>query len=149
MKYLTLVALLGFGLSPFALGQNGGGRPGVSSSVRAQVLKLEREWISAMERNDSAADFKRILADNYTLTSWNGRVATKAVYLEEPLDNPFVTLKPEGVKVRAHRGAAVTAGRMTIELKGRVESVRYTNLYWRKHGRWQLVSTQFTRIESQ
>ena len=147
MKYLILVALLGFGLSPFVLGQNGGSRS--RSGVEEQVLALEREWVSAMERSDSAAEFKRILADNYTLTSWNGRVAAKSVYLEEPLDNPFVTLKPEGVKVRAHGGAAITSGQMIIELKGRVETVSYTNVYWRKHGRWQLVSTQFTRIESQ
>jgi hypothetical protein len=144
MKYLTLVVVLGFGFSPFALGQNGG-RP--RSRVEGQILALEREWISAMERSDSAADFMRILADNYALTSWDGGVTTKAVYLADPLDNPFVRLKPEGVKVRAHRGTAITSGRMTIELKGRVENVSYNNVYWHKDGRWRLVSTQFTRIE--
>ena len=149
MKQIPMILLLVIGLSSLGLNQIHGTESELNGNVRRQVLTLEREWIAALIRSDSAAVFKRILSDDYTFIGVNGGVLAKSNYLEEPEDNPFVSLKPDDVRLRVYGDTAVTTGRMVVELKGHIENVRYTNVYARRHRKWLLASTQFTRIEAQ
>jgi ketosteroid isomerase-like protein len=109
------------------------------------VIRLDREWSEALPREDIPV-LQRILSDDYIFTTIVGNVITKAWYMKKSEDNHLLSLKTEDVKVRVYGDAAVVTGRVKVGLLDRTDLARYTNVYAKRQGRWQLTTTQFTRI---
>jgi CubicO group peptidase (beta-lactamase class C family) len=127
------------------------------SQAELEVRKLEREWLDAYEQHDAAA-MDRILADDFKLTESSGAVQTKAdivVALKAPRGSNRGQPKfsTEDVQSRVEGDKVILTGRFIqrMERDGQTTTMvaRYTDIYMKRQGRWQVVSSQLTRIPQQ
>jgi ketosteroid isomerase-like protein len=110
-----------------------------------QLIKLENEWADAWVKRD-VAFFDRIIADDYTWTSPEGIVWTKAQDLAlvksgEAVITSWVLAE---MKVRVYGDAAVVTGRSTVKETYKGEDVsgqyRWTDTWVKRAGGWQCVA---------
>ena len=120
-------------------------------SVRADILAIENQWATAIERQDAAA-FERLAAEDFRFIEENGRVLNRAQYISNRshnLDNVESAVQDE-IEVRQYGDAAVATGRSILHgTRGGAPFVyrfRWTDVYVRRGGRWQAVSAQLTAI---
>jgi len=130
--------------------------PGFGKSVseaEAAILKAEQKLLEAALKGDAAA-MQRMLADDYVgISAVTGGVATK----EESVKNfqtarvKYESLLPSETKVHVYNSttALVTA---KVDAKGKLGdqdlsgSYRYSRLYLKRGGQWQVVAFQSTKI---
>lgn len=128
-----------------------------TANAEQEVRQLDRELIEA-RRSATKGDITgldRILADDFIATSLNGRVTNKAQYIKSSTSPQlsFTNFNIEDVKVRVYGDAAVVTGRTTV--KGRYEDqefntqFRYTRVYLKRAGRWQIVTSHLTPVTKQ
>lgn len=122
------------------------------SGTERQILRLENEGREATLKNDLAAN-DRLLAENWININPDGSVTTKAKLLELLKAGSFKILSIENdeVMVRIFEDAAVVTGRSTTKRAGEgdevlTRQVRFTRVYARNKGRWQVVSAHNTLI---
>ena len=101
------------------------------------------------------ADYKTLdglLADDLTYTHSTAALDTKASYLAPLLSGRtrYQSLEPSEMQVRTYGDMAVITGMMrSTALVAGQESrtvLRFTNVWIRRDGRWQMVAWQATRI---
>ncbi len=151
MKKLLALGLLVVGASTFTLAQTKSSRGRRSPSAEQEIRRLEREWFDSYVRGDRAA-FDRIVADDAVFTYGNGSVGNKSEAIGEikaPAD-PSYSLTADDIKVRVYGNTAIVTG-IVIEkgtFNGRSinSRSRYTDVWVRRSGRWQVVSAQNTRL---
>jgi uncharacterized protein (TIGR02246 family) len=123
------------------------------SQAEKEVRKLEREWLDAYEKRDSEA-MNRILADDFKITYGNGMVRTKSDVLEEFKAAPnsgqappkFSTQETETI-VEGDSITTITLTGIFVQQGGRgTMRARYKDVYVKRDGRWQVLSSQLTRI---
>jgi ketosteroid isomerase-like protein len=134
---------------------------GVESSVRVQqeIRSLEQQRLRAYLQLDSVA-LDRIISEDYRSIYANGEVVTKSQEMQWIKSAPAnslstVTATTEDLSVRPYGAIALLTGRLVI--KGKITwsqndfvmsaSFRYTATYAKKQSRWQIVASQFTKIE--
>jgi uncharacterized protein (TIGR02246 family) len=151
MKMIFATALLVVAVSPFAHGQTDARAPAGNSKVEEEIRRLEREWFDSYVRGDRAA-FDRIVADDAVMTYGNGKVGNKSEAIAEikaPADASY-SLTSDDVQVRVYGDAAIVTGRVTEKgiFNGRSlnSQSRYTDVWVRRNGRWQVVAAQNTRL---
>ena len=118
------------------------------------ILGLEREGREATLKNDVEAN-DRLLADNWININPDGSVTTKARLMELLKTSPFkiMSIETDEVMVRVYGDAAVVTGRSTTKRAGQsageviTRQVRFTRVYAKREGRWQVVSAQNTLIK--
>lgn len=109
--------------------------------MRAEILALENQWATAIERQDTAA-FERLAAKDFRFIEENGHVLDRAQYIAAPSHNPenVESAVPDEIEVRQYGDAAIATGRSTIRrTRGSVPFVyrfRWTDVYVRRDGRW-------------
>ncbi|MGA9773019.1 MAG: DUF4440 domain-containing protein [Blastocatellia bacterium] len=132
-----------------------------AGSVEQDLLKLEREWLDAYTKRDVAA-MERIEADDFTITFSDGTVMTKADEIAR-LKNPAPAGAPPifmtaDTKVRIYGDTAVLTGKVIQRgtyrdgpQKGQDYNLqhRYTDVYVKRNGRWQVVASQLSGLASQ
>ncbi|HEU0143371.1 MAG TPA: nuclear transport factor 2 family protein [Nitrososphaera sp.] len=125
------------------------------SSVEEQIINLQQEMIEAMIRGDSAA-LNRILADDFIGTNPLGQVNYKSHGVEE-FRTPELTvesIETDDLRVRIYGDSAVVTGQASMRARLKDQEInmgphRFTSVYVRDGGRWQLVATQATMIAQQ
>jgi ketosteroid isomerase-like protein len=142
-------------LSLIVAGYISGGTPAAGeSSVENEITQLEARRFHAMTQSDLAA-LDTLLADDLTYVHTSAKLDTKASFLESLRSGElkYESIDSEDVKVRVVGDAAVVTGRgkMKIELKDRELNfqIRFTDVYAKRGGRWQMVAWQSTRIPEQ
>jgi ketosteroid isomerase-like protein len=118
------------------------------------ILRLEQEGREATLKNDVEAN-DRLLADNWININPDGSVTTKARLMELLKTSPFkiMAIETDEVMVRVYGDAAVVTGRSTSKRAGQAagetvtRQVRFTRVYAKRQGRWQVVSAQNTLIK--
>jgi CubicO group peptidase (beta-lactamase class C family) len=127
------------------------------SQAEQEVRKLEREWLDAYEKRDAEA-MNRIVADDFKLTFSNGMVQTKADILAQikAMQNsgqPPSKLSTEDVQSRVEGGTVILTGRYIQQMERdgqtRTMQMRYIDTYAKRQGRWQVITSQLTRIQPQ
>jgi ketosteroid isomerase-like protein len=116
-----------------------------------EVRHLNKELDEAYVRGDTVA-MKRIFADDLSFTSPRGLVSNKmqALAFLESGDIKYESYESDDINVRLYEDTAVVTGRLTR--KGRVKEqdisgqFRYTRVYLKRQGQWQLVAVQVTTI---
>jgi hypothetical protein len=123
-----------------------------------EIEKLERQRFDAYLKLDGSA-LDRIMSDTYTSVYANGQVVTKAQELESIKSAPAGVLSNlsamiDQLSVRNFGTSAVLSGILTI--KGAIvlfdketkinAAFRYTAVYVKKLGQWQIVASQYTHI---
>jgi len=122
-----------------------------AKAVRAEILAIEDQWATAVERQDAAA-FDRLAAEDFRFVDEDGRVLNRAQYIAARSHNPenVESAVQDEIEVRQYGDAAIAAGRSIIH--GTRDGVpfvhrfRWTDMYVRQAGRWQAVSGQLTSL---
>ncbi|MBA3711204.1 MAG: nuclear transport factor 2 family protein [Pyrinomonadaceae bacterium] len=120
----------------------------------AQLLYMEREWNDAMKNRD-AAWFERNYADDATdVISRTGALLTKAEAVADVRNGKDKINSNElsDTNVRVAGDTAIVTG--VNHVKGSDEKgqayerrVRFTDVFVKRDGRWQVLATQGTRIQ--
>ena len=122
-----------------------------SGGVEQELIKLENEWADAWVKRD-VAFFDRIIADDYTWTSSEGIVWTKAqdLALVKSGKDVITSWVLAEMKVRVYGDAAVVTGRDAIKETYKGEDVsgqhRWTHTWIKRAGRWQCVAAHSSEI---
>lgn len=140
-----MLALLA--LASLALGQ----KNGKSGGVEQTLMQTEQELLDAVLHNDSAK-FDRTLAQTYTFTAPDGTTQNKTEFMADLKSGALKmeSSKNDEMKVQVYGNTAVVTYRSTDKgnYKGNDISgqYRWTDVFVKQQGRWQIVSTQGTRI---
>ena len=125
-------------------------RPQVESDQQV-LIALERGWNEAFHRKD-VAFIENILADEFIATYDDGSRGDKAkeLALAAEFNQQVESAIQDEFTVRVYRDTAVV--RFTLHVVGikqgrRAElTLRYTDVWVMRDGRWQCVSSQSTRV---
>jgi len=144
-------ASLGFVLAALALaGCSAASTRPSGSDDQASLLALQDQWAAARVRRD-VGFLEHLYAKEFRVTSLTGAVVDRASDIANFASGD---LKPEQVSdddmtATVYGDSAVVTGReyMKGTYKGRFGefTVRFTNVYVRRDGRWQLVAHQSTQ----
>lgn len=124
--------------------------------TQAELMQLERDIGKANVARD-AAFFELVEADEFLFTDSGGGLTTKAEDVDgvRKPPNPDVKLLAydvDDMRVRVYGDAAVVTGRVTTRqlVKGeeRTGRSRFTDVFVRRGGRWQIVAGHSSRIKS-
>jgi len=161
MKGMLLIPVLAVVALAIALGQEpaekkspGQGKGAGSGTIEQQIKDLEKQWADAVLKHDAVA-LDRILADDIVEVDPTGQVQTKAQDLADLKSGELKleSLSPGDMKVRVFGNVAVVNGPYTVKgtYKGKDISGegRFTDVFVKRQGRWQCVSTQMTPIVKQ
>jgi ketosteroid isomerase-like protein len=114
-----------------------------------EIRQLLDELALAHLRSDGAT-LERIRANDYLFITADGRLLDKAQAAIGPGDFELSIYAHDDVQVRVYGDAAVATGRLTAEgtFRGHPQGgqVRWTRVFVRQGGHWQLVTNQVTRI---
>ncbi len=123
------------------------------SQAEKEVRKLEREWLDAYEKRDAEA-MNRIVADDFMIT-YGATSQTKADIMKQLQSSPDAarpTVKFSTVNAtsRVFGDTVILTGQVTqqMERDGQIRKMesRYTDVYVKRNGRWQVVASQLSPI---
>ena len=124
------------------------------SKAEQEVRRVEREWLDAYEKHDADA-MNRVVADDFMITYPDGRSQTKAdilKHLQSPPDAARPTPKffTDNTTSQVFGDTVILTGRVTqqTERDGQIRKMesRYTDVYVKRNGRWQVVASQLSPI---
>jgi len=130
------------------------GRPTQDRTVEQEITQIEGRRIEAMKQADAAA-LGQILADDLTYMHSSGRPDTKASFIAslQSGELKYEAMDFSDVKVRGYGDTAVVTGHASVRVnsKGQALSfpIRYTDVYVKKDGRWQMVAWHAVRPPQQ
>src|SRR4029079_1430993 len=117
-----------------------------------ELTQLVNDLNAAIVKPDIAFR-ERVLAKDYVHYRPHGNVETRAEYLEDRKNGSvdFDSLVADEIKVRVYGDTAIVTYRSTAKGKDQDgpidEQRRWTRIFVRKDGRWQLVHSQGRRIK--
>jgi ketosteroid isomerase-like protein len=119
---------------------------GEAAKADQELMQIERNWCSALVKNDAAA-LGAILADDYTAVSRTGKLTNKTQDLADMNTDKVTVCDTDMMQVRVYGDAAVVVGRTTLKSATFSGQIRWTDTYVRKGGGWQCVATQDAEIK--
>jgi ketosteroid isomerase-like protein len=152
MKLCCLLPVTAVMLAGIALAQNSTTRS-TDAQVIQHIKNLELERIQAGARKD-VATVDAATADDYVQIDWNGKVLNKADTLARIKSSSIQVQsnRLDEVNVRLYGDVALVAGLATrtgsMDGKDISAAIRYTRVYVKQGGRWQVVQFQQTRVAS-
>ena len=107
---------------------------------------LARAWVEG-----DRATIDRIIADDWTTTAITGQLLTRAEVMTSMFGSgprPIAAMTIDEVRVRPLGSVAIVTGRTTARATGSDADVvlRFTDVFARRDGRWQIVASHGTRI---
>ena len=141
MKRVLLVALIGVCVPSTSRSQD---------AVKKTLIDLEHTINEATRTKDRAA-LERIYADDYYCVHSNGAAMNKAAELSKNMstENAWTDFGLDDVVVRVFGDVGILTGRLTLKgsAKGfRPGGRRFSDIFVRRDGRWQLVNCQTTLV---
>ena len=115
------------------------------------IIDLDRKRMTAMAQKDIAT-LNEVIADDLVYTHSSARLDTKASLIGnmESGSTVYTSVVPSDVKAQDFGDTVVLTGscRIGVNAGGRTNSfgVRFTDVYARRGGRWQMVTWQSTRL---
>ena len=115
------------------------------------VIDLDKKRMTAMAQKDIAT-LNSLLSDDLIYTHSTARLDTKQSLIGnmESGSTVYTAVEPSDVKAQDLGDAVVLTGscRISVLSQGRPNSfsVRFTDVYANKGGRWQMVTWQSTRL---
>jgi len=142
-------------LSMSALGQS-------DDKLSNEIKTMDRQWIIEAYSSRDLADFDRIVANDFLITSATGKVQSKTEKrsaVKNDYTDPATSsstdyifkIDPTSHRVRNFGKAAVSNGYIVEKYvwKGTPinNRVYFTNVYVKRNGEWKVVAAQFTNIK--
>jgi ketosteroid isomerase-like protein len=115
------------------------------------IIDLDKKRMSAMAQKDIAT-LNELISDDLIYTHSSARLDTKASLIGnmESGSTVYTSVVPSDVKAQDLGDTVVLTGscRIGVNSGGRANSfgVRFTDVYAKKGGRWQMVTWQSTRL---
>jgi ketosteroid isomerase-like protein len=126
--------------------------PSDTHDAAATIADLEQRLASAWVKGDRVF-IEALLAPDWTVTDPSGQVLTRQQVLDETFmttDRKIEQMAVDDLKVRVFNETAVATGRTraTGSYRGVAASVvlRFTDVFARRNGRWQIVASQGTLV---
>jgi ketosteroid isomerase-like protein len=144
MKHLFAIAVFFLAASSWAVGD--------TASDERELTKLVNDLNAAIVKPDIAF-LERVLAPDYDHFRPHGNVENRTQYLEDRKSGSvdFDSLVADEIKVRVYGDTAIVSYRSTAKGKDQDGAIdeqrRWTRVFVRKDGRWQLVHSQGTTIK--
>ena len=144
MKHLFVTAVLLLAACSWAVAD--------TARDERELTKLVNDLNAAIVKPDIAF-LERVLAKDYVHYRPHGDVETRAQYLEDRKSGSvdFDSLVADEIKVRVYGDTAIVAYRSTAKGKDKDGAIdeqrRWTRVFVRKDGKWQLVHSQGTTIQ--
>jgi ketosteroid isomerase-like protein len=115
------------------------------------VLKASQLLDEASLIKKDRATMERLYADDYVYVHSNGAVLNKAQEIATCMspDQAWIAHKTDDLKVRVYGNVAIVTGLSTLtgSAKGYVSGPRrFTEVWVRRNGRWQMVGGQTTLV---
>jgi len=153
MKRLILVAATINFVAFLASGQTVEKKSERRPSAEGELMQIERDIGDANVKRDKAF-FERVEADEFVFTDSGGGITTKAedvASLDKPAgETKLISYVPDDMKVRVYGRTAVVTGRITSTYKRQdkeiVSRTRFTDVFVKRDGRWQLVAGHSSQI---
>jgi ketosteroid isomerase-like protein len=123
----------------------------VAAGSEEEVLAAEQARFEAMVRGDLAA-LGPMLSEDLVYTHSNGIAQSKSEFLEAIRAGhlKYETIDRQEARVRRYARVAVVTGRAAMRVvadgKPMAASMRFTDVYVERAGRWLLAAWQSTRI---
>ena len=115
------------------------------------IVDLDRKRMQAMAAKD-VATLEAVLADDLVYTHSSARLDTKQSLIGAMVSGAtvYTGVDPSGVKAQDLGDAVVLTGIAEIKVVSNgtpnAFGVRFTDVYARRDGRWQMVTWQSTRL---
>ena len=115
------------------------------------IIELDRKRMTAMAQKDIAT-LNELIADDLIYTHSSARLDTKTSLIGnmESGSTVYTSVVPSDVKAQDLGDTVVLTGscKISVNAGGRPNSfgVRFTDVYARRNGRWQMVAWQSTRL---
>ena len=154
MKRTLIIAVLVLTAASIALGQKQSAKRDQRRSVEQVIRQLDHERIQAQIHADRVA-LDRIYADDFIGIGPSGTVRTKPQVLADftSHDLTFQSITTDDVRIRVYGNTVVETGRSTMvgQDKGRVvpRDNRFTRVWVRRQGRWQIVANHYSLLNTQ
>ena len=115
------------------------------------VIDLDRRRMLAMAKKDTAT-LESLLADDLIYTHSSARLDTKRSLIDAMVSGKtvYTGVEPSDVKAQDLGDTVVLTGvaqiKVTANGAANAFGVRFTDVYARRDGRWQMVTWQSTRL---
>ncbi len=110
----------------------------------AHVLRLDKAWNEAYRRHDRS-QLETILADDFIALTASGEAITKTTLMIDP-PGRAESLTFSEQEVFVFGDAAVSRGRLRLELQDRTVDQRFLRVFAKRDGRWRAVSVAVTPV---
>jgi len=123
--------------------------PQDSADARQTILRLEEAWKVAQRNTDTSA-FARLLAPDFTFIGTSGSLRDRAGYAGSRTGSWIpqgATFTVTDLRVRIYGATAVVTGREHTTGPRFTGSTRFTHVWVRRRGDWQMVAAQRTAID--
>ena len=156
MKHTALTLALMLAVTISAHGQTPDKKPAAAmkpADASAELMKMEHDMLAALLKKD-AATFGKHFHDDAVLTTPDGSVQTKAQLLGDVKSGALVleSSSISDMKVKVHGDAAVVTYITTDKGKYKGQDIsgrfRWTDVFVRQGGAWQLLAGQGTPIQA-
>ena len=122
------------------------------SDSEEEVRQVEKQFNEARARADTVT-LNKILADGWTITHGDGSSDTKEKYLSDLRSGArkFDYVTQDEFSVRFYGDTAIAAGftDSKVSYNGQPQGgrLRFTRVYEKRHGAWQMIVSHATRIQ--
>jgi ketosteroid isomerase-like protein len=130
----------------FVMALSQGGNP----AAARELTRIEQRIANTWKAGDCSA-WAAMLAPEWSVIHITGDIMTKAAALEacKSPRTPGEDLTLDDLSVRLFGDAAVVTGRTTVTSgAGPALTLRFTDVFVRREGRWQVVASHATRVGS-
>jgi ketosteroid isomerase-like protein len=154
MKSFLAVAVLTITAIPIAFAQTTDSGKKQSGSVEQTLMNAEQEIVDAVVKGDTSV-LEKYLADDTIFTDPGGMVMDKAQFIADLKAGnlKLESSKLDDMKVHVHGNAAVvtygTTDKGAYKGKDTSGNYRWTDVFVKRKGSWQLVAGQGTRVAQQ
>jgi ketosteroid isomerase-like protein len=154
MKSFLAVAVLTITAIPTAFAQTKDSGKKQSGSVEQTLANNEQQIVDAVVKGDTSA-IEKYVSDDSTFTDPGGMVMDKAQFIADLKAGnlKLESSKLDDMKVHVHGSAAVvtygTADKGSYKGKDISGNYRWTDVFVKRNGHWQIVAGQGTRVAQQ
>ena len=124
-----------------------------TTTTKKEVEKLEHEWAKAL-LEENVTKLEMILSDDLQYTRSNGKVENKASYLKSIRDGitKYAIIKRSNTRIIIKVDTAIVTATWFAKLQNKPNppletTARYTHVYVKQDGRWQLTTHQSTEVK--
>ena len=149
MKRTFVIAVVVLAATFIALGQKQNAKRDQTKNVEQEIRRVDNERIQAQIHADAAA-LDRLYADDFIGVGPSGTVRTKPQVIADFTsgDLKFQSITTDEVQVRVYGNTAVETGLSTMigQDKGKAvpRDTRFTRVWVKQRGRWQLVANHYS-----